>query len=225
MAGSRFVSYLRDSPAKQGHSSLGLEAQRRAIAAYLNGGQWQLVTEVIEIVSDRQSNWPKLIEAVRLCRLHNATLVIANLTRLRRDAHFLACLEKTDVDFVATDMPSANRLTVGTMAKVADEERRLISKRTREGLAAAKAKGKKLGGNRGNMSGGGTKGHAASLATRQAKAKNRASELAPIIEELKASGAVTLRQIAAGLNARGIKAARGGEWSAFQVQRVMERMA
>jgi DNA invertase Pin-like site-specific DNA recombinase len=225
MADSRFVSYLLESTAKQGHSDLGLEAQRRAIAAYLNGSQWQLVTEIVEIVSDKQSNWPKLVEAVRLCRLHNATLVIANLTRLRRDANFLACLEKADVDFVATDMPSANRLTVGTMAIVADEERRLISKRTREGLAAAKANGKKLGGNRGNMSGGGTKGHAASLATRQAKAKNRASDLAPVIEELKASGAVTLRQIAAGLNARGIKAARGGEWSAFQVQRVMEHAA
>jgi DNA invertase Pin-like site-specific DNA recombinase len=111
------------------------------------------------------------------------------------------------------------------MAMVADEERRMISKRTKDALAAAKARGKKLGGNRGNLSGGGTKGHAASLATRQAQARSRASDLAPVIEELKASGAVSLRQIAAGLNARDIKAARGGEWSAFQVQRVMEHIA
>jgi DNA invertase Pin-like site-specific DNA recombinase len=100
----------------------------------------------------------------------------------------------------------------------------MISRRTKEALDAAKARGKKLGGNRGNLSGGGTKGHVASLATRQAKARSRASDLAPVIEELKASGAVSLRQIAAGLNAKGIRTARGGAWSAMQVQRVMERV-
>ena len=225
MAEGRFVSYLRVSTAKQGHSGLGLEAQRKAVADYLNGGQWQLVTEIVEIESGKRSDRPKLEEALRLCRLHNATLVIAKLDRLSRDAHFLLGLEKAGVDFVAADMPSANRLTVGIMAMVADEERRMISKRTKEALAAAKARGKKLGGNRGNLSGGGTKGHAASLATRQARARGRASDLAPVIEELRASGAVSLRQIAAGLNARGIKAARGGEWSALQVQRVMENLA
>ncbi len=224
MAAGRFVSYLRVSTAKQGHSGLGLEAQRKAVADYLNGGQWQLVTEVVEIESGKRSDRPKLEEALRLCRLHNATLVIAKLDRLSRDAHFLLGLEKAGVDFVAADMPSANRLTVGIMAMVADEERRMISRRTKEALAAAKARGKKLGGNRGNLSGGGTKGHVASLATRQAKARSRASDLAPVIEELKASGAVSLRQIAAGLNAKGIRTARGGEWSAMQVQRVMERV-
>ncbi len=224
MAEGRFVSYLRVSTAKQGHSGLGLEAQRKAVADYLNGGQWQLVTEVVEIESGKRSDRPKLEEALRLCRLHNATLVIAKLDRLSRDAHFLLGLEKAGVDFVAADMPSANRLTVGIMAMVADEERRMISRRTKEALAAAKARGKKLGGNRGNLSVGGTKGHVASLATRQAKARSRASDLAPVIEELKASGAVSLRQIAAGLNAKGIRTARGGAWSAMQVQRVMERV-
>src|SRR5918995_6283662 len=199
MAEGRFVSYLRVSTAKQGHSGLGLEAQRKAVADYLNGGQWQLVTEVVEIESGKRSDRPKLEEALRLCRLHNATLVIAKLDRLSRDAHFLLGLEKAGVEFGAADMPSANRLTVGIMAMVADEERRLISRRTKEALAAAKARGKKLGGNRGNLSGGGTKGHAASLATRQARARGRASDLAPVIEELRASGAVSLRQIAAGL--------------------------
>ncbi len=225
MADGRFVSYLQVPKAKQGHRGLDLEAQRKAVADYLNGGRWQLVTEVVEVASDKRSNWPKLVEALRLCRLHNATLVIARLIGLRRDAHFLLCLEKADVDFVATDMPGANRLTVGMMAMAADQERRIISKKTREGLAAAKAKGKNLGGDRGNLAGGATTGHAASLATRQAQARRLALDLAPLIEELKASGALSLRQIAGGLNARGIKAARGGKWSAFQVQRVLDLMA
>jgi DNA invertase Pin-like site-specific DNA recombinase len=125
------------------------------------------------------------------------------------------------VEFVAADMPSANRLTVGIMAMVADEERRMISRRTKDALAAAKARGQKLGGNRGNLPVIGDKGRAISLATRQAKARSRAADLAPIIEELRASGAVTLQQIADGLNAKGIRTARGGLWSREQVRRVM----
>ena len=221
MAEGRFVSHLRVSPAKQGHSGLGLEAQRQAVADYLNGGSWQLVTEVIEIESGKRSDRPKLTEALRLCRLHNATLIIAKLDRLSRDAHFLLGLEKAGVEFVAADMPSANRLTVGIMAMVADEERRMISRRTKDALAAAKARGQKLGGNRGNLPVIGDKGRAISLAARQAKARSRAADLVPIIAELRAAGVVSLQQIAAELNARGIRAARGGAWSREQVRRVL----
>jgi DNA invertase Pin-like site-specific DNA recombinase len=224
MAEGRFVSYLRVSTAKQGQSGLGLEAQRQAVADYLNGGQWQLITEVVEIESGKRSDRPKLAEALRLCRLHNATLVIAKLDRLSRDAHFLLGLEKAGVDFVAADMPSANRLTVGIMAMVADEERRMISKRTKDALAAARARGTRLGGDRGNLPAVAKEGALASVAARIKKAESRASDLAPIIEELKASGAVSLRQIAAGLNSKGIRTARGGAWSAVQVQRVLERV-
>src|ERR671911_2891129 len=145
MAEGRFVSYLRVSTAKQGHSGLGLEAQRKAVADYLNGGQWQLVTEVVEIESGKRSDRPKLEEALRLCRLHNATLVIAKLDRLSRDAHFLLGLEKAGVRFVAADMPEANEMVVGIMAVVAQAERKMISERTRVALAAAKARGKRLG--------------------------------------------------------------------------------
>jgi DNA invertase Pin-like site-specific DNA recombinase len=223
MAEGRFVSYLRVSPAKQGHSGLGLEAQRQAVADYLNGGSWQLVTEVVEIESGKRSDRPKLTEARRLCRLHNATLVIAKLGRLSRDAHFLLGLEKAGVEFVAADMPSANWLTVGIMAMVADEERRMISRRTKDALAAAKARGQKLRGNRGNLPVIGDKGRAISLAARQAKARSRAADLVPIIAELRAAGVVSLQQIAAELNARGIRAARGGAWSREQVRRVLEQ--
>lgn len=148
--------------------------------------------------------------------------MIAKLDRLSRDAHFLLGLEKAGVDFVAADMPHANRLTVGIMAMVADEERRMISARTKAALAEAKKRGKKLGGFRGK--GITPEARAASLRTRQEQSRAKARDLAPIIEELKASGATSLRQIAVGLNAKGIKALRGGEWSAFQVQRLIERV-
>jgi DNA invertase Pin-like site-specific DNA recombinase len=181
------------------------------------------MAEAVEIESGKKNDRPRLIEALRLCRLHNATLVIAKLDRLSRDAHFLLGLEKAGVEFVAADMPSANRLTVGIMAMVAEEERRMISRRTKDALAAAKARGKKLGGNRGNLPVIGAKGRAISLAARQAKARSRAADLVPIIAELRAAGVVSLQQIAAALNARGIRAARGGAWSREQVQRVLKQ--
>src|SRR3954449_10415042 len=103
----------------------------------------------MEIESGKQADRPALAKAFQACRLSRAKLVIAKLDRLSRDAHFLLGLEKAAVDFVDADMPAANRLTVGIMAMVADEERHLISKRRKEALAAAKARGVTLGGNRG----------------------------------------------------------------------------
>jgi DNA invertase Pin-like site-specific DNA recombinase len=225
MAQGFFVSYLRVSTARQGRSGLGLEAQRKAVEDYLNGGNWRLVKEVVEVESGKRSDRPKLAEALRLCRLHSATLVIAKLDRLSRDAHFLLGLEKAGVDFVAADMPSANRLTVGIMAMVADEERRMISARTKAALAAAKARGVKLGGDRGNLPQVQRQGSALGVKARIAKADDRAALVAEAIADLKASGAMSLRQIATGLNARGIKTPRGGGWSAVQVQRVIQRAA
>jgi DNA invertase Pin-like site-specific DNA recombinase len=107
---------------------------------------------------------------------------------------------------------------------VAEHEAKAISTRTKDALAAAKARGKRLGGDRGNLPAVAKDGAKASVAARIAKAGSRAADLAPIIEELKASGAVSLRQIAAGLNAKGIRTARAGEWSAVQVKRVMARV-
>lgn len=221
MADGRFISYLRVSTAKQGVSGLGLEAQRAAVTEYLNGGRWNLVTEVVEIESGKRNDRPKLNEALRLCRLHNATLVIAKLDRLSRDAAFLLNLQTGNVRFVAADMPEANEMVVGIMAVVAQAERKMISTRTKAALQAAKARGVKLGGDRGVTPppGASARGGAAT----KAKADSRAWDLAPVIEEVRAAGAVSLRDIAAGLNARGIPTARGGEWSAVQVKRVMER--
>jgi DNA invertase Pin-like site-specific DNA recombinase len=225
MAEGKFVAYYRVSTAKQGRSGLGLEAQQEAVRSYLNGGCWQLVAEVVEVESGKRNDRPKLAEALRLCRLHGATLIIAKLDRLARNVAFISNLMESGVEFTAVDFPQANRLTVHILAAVAEHEAKAISTRTRDALAAAKARGKKLGGDRGNLPTVAKEGAKASVATRIAKANNRASDLLPIIEELKAASAVSLRQIAAGLNAKGIRTSRGGVWSAVQVQRVLERTA
>ena len=144
----KFISYLRVSTKRQGHSGLGLEAQRAAVTAYLNGGRWQLVEERVEVESGKDDkNRPALTKALEACKLYRAraTLVIAKLDPLSRDAYFLLDLEKAKVEFVAVDMPNANKLTVGIMAMVAEQEREAISQRTKAALQAAKARGVRLG--------------------------------------------------------------------------------
>lgn len=223
MANGKFVSYLRVSTRRQGANGLGIEAQRQAVAQYLNGGDWQLVGEVVEVESGRKNDRPMLAEAFRLCRVHGATLVIARLDRLSRDAAFLMNLQNAGIEFVAADMPHASRLTVGIMGLIAEEERRLISARTRAALAAAKARGTKLGGDRGNLPSVAAAGAAASRVARQGKAAAAAADLGPIIKDIRAAGATSLRDIADELNARGIPAPRGGTWGAVQVSRTISR--
>lgn len=222
MADGKWISYLRVSTDRQGKSGLGIEAQRNGVAEYLNGGSWSLVKEFVEVESGKRTDRPKLEEAIKACRVYGAKLVIAKLDRLSRDAHFLLGLEKAGVDFVAADMPNANRLTVGIMAMVAEEERRMISKRTKDALAAAKRRGTKLGGDRGVVPS--KKARAMATETLQARANARATDLAPIIRELQAAGKTSLRAIADGLNDAGILTPRNGQWSAVQVQRVLERL-
>jgi DNA invertase Pin-like site-specific DNA recombinase len=222
MAEGRWISYLRVSTGRQRRSGLGLEAQRKSVDDFLNGGNWRLVKEFVEVESGKNTQRPVLAEAIAACRLYGAKLVIAKIDRLSRDAHFLLGLEKAGVDFVAADMPNANRLTVGIMAIIAEEERRMISARTKAALAAAKRRGVKLGGYR----------EGAKLTQKARKAGHesnariaaeRAADIAPVIAELQAAGATSLRAIAAGLNERGIPTARGGQWSATQIMRVMGR--
>jgi DNA invertase Pin-like site-specific DNA recombinase len=215
-----FVSYVRVSTARQGQSGLGLEAQRKAVLDYLNGGNWRLIGEYVEVESGANDERPKLAEALARCRLHNATLVIAKLDRLSRDAHFLLGLQKAGVRFVAADMPEANEMIVGIMAVVAQAERKMISARTKAALEAAKARGVKLGGDRGNLSAVAEKGRLAGLEVRRKAALQRAVDIAPIIADLRVHGATSLRQIAAGLNDREIPAPRGGRWTAAQVARL-----
>jgi len=224
MANGKFLAYYRVSTDRQGKSGLGLGAQQDAVRSYLNGGDWQLAGEVIEVESGRRNDRPKLTEALRLCRLHGATLIIAKLDRLARNVAFVSNLMESGVDFVAVDFPQANRLTVHILAAVAEHEAGMISARTKAALAAAKARGVKLGGDRGNLPAVARAGASASVAMRAAKADQRAHDLGPMVRELQNGGA-SLRQIAATLNERKIPTARGGEWSAVQVKRVLDRHA
>lgn len=224
MTKGRFVSYLRVSTARQGASGLGLEAQREAVARYLNGGSWTLVQEVVEVESGKRNDRPAIAEALRLCRLRRATLIIAKLDRLARNVHFISTLMEAGVEFVAVDFPQANRLTVHILAAVAEHEATLISARTKAALSAAKARGVALGGQRGNldrMSSMAQKGNAASAAVRSFSVKKRNQDLMPVIEDIRAAGLATPSQIAHALNARGITAARGGTWSPAQVRRAL----
>ena len=222
MAEGGFVAYYRVSTKRQGASGLGLEAQQEAVRNYLNGGSWRLVDEVIEVESGKRSDRPKLEEALRLCRLHKATLVIAKLDRLARNVAFVSKLMEAGVEFVAVDFPQANRLTVHILAAVAEHEARAISERTTAALGRARARGVKLGGDRGHMPKIAPQGHAASLAVRRAKAQNRVIDLVPVIAGIQAGGAKTLQSIADALNARGIPTSQGKKWASTQVKRILD---
>ena len=220
--GGKFVAYYRVSTQKQGRSGLGLEAQRHAVAEFLNGGDWKIVGEFTEVETGKRSDRPELARALAMCRLHGAKLVIAKLDRLSRNAHFLFGLKESGADFVAADMPNANQLTVGIMAVVAEDEAKRISERTRVALQAAKKRGTKLGGFRGFMPT--ARMRKLSAEALQKRTDARAADLAPIIKDLQTAGKTSLRAIAAGLNEAGIPTARGGEWSSPQVMRVLERL-
>jgi len=220
VAEGKFIAYYRVSTKQQGRSRLGLDAQRKAVEDFLNGGNWQLVKEFTEVESGKRIDRPELEKAFQACRVYGAKLVIAKLDRLTRNAHFLLGLEKAGIDFVAADMPFINRLTAGILALVAEEEARMISKRTKKALVAAKRRGVKLGGDRGGQFT--AKNRRLGTEALQARARARALDLAPLLEELEMAGFKTLRAVAAELQRRGIPTARGGDWSAAHVMRMKQ---
>lgn len=225
MANGKYVAYFRVSTKRQGRSGLGLDAQRTAVTDYLNGGRWKLVAEVTEIeTGTSKRKRPKLAEAIRLCRVYGATLLIAKLDRLSRNVAFTAGLLESDIEFIACDCPGANRLTIQTLAVIAEYEAGMISARTKAALTAARKRGVKLGGYSDNIATVAEKGNKASATVRAAAADKRAADLLPTIKEIQAKGAVSLRDIAAKLNEDKVPTPRKkGEWSAVQVQRVMNR--
>lgn len=221
MARGKHIAYYRVSTRKQEKSGLGLDAQRKSVADYLSGGSWELIGEFVETESGKENDRPKLKEAMAMCELTGATLVVAKLDRLSRNVAFLATLQDSDVPFVAADLPEANELTVHIMAAVAQAERKAISRRTKEALAAAKARGVKLGGARGNASDL-QRGPKASAVARSEHSRARAAKVRVKIDAIRANGATSLRQIADGLNSAGVTTARGGMWQAAQVKRVID---
>lgn len=224
MATGKFISYLRVSTDKQGKAGLGIEAQRASITGYLNGGTWELLQEYVEVESGKTSDRPQLQEALKACKRTGAALVIAKLDRLSRDPDFLGTLMKSDIEFIACDMPDANKFMVRIMAALAEKEREMISERTKAALKAAKTRGVKLGNPENATAEGRAKGIALSLEKRQEKANRFAAEVLPIILEHKVQGH-SLRGIADVLNSSSVLTASGksGAWTASAVKVILDR--
>ena len=227
MAGlQRLVAYERVSTARQGASGLGLEAQRRTIEAFAASRGAEVLARFTEVESGRKADRPELAKALHLAKVTGATLVIAKLDRLSRNAAFLLALRDSGVRFVAVDMPEANDLTVGIMALVAQAEREAISRRTTEALAVAKARGVKLG----NPNGAASLRRAGKggVALRKAVAANAdqfAADLVAVVADIRAAGHSSLRAIATELTNRGIQTRRGGAWQVSNVLGLLGRLA
>ena len=225
VASGDFVSYLRVSTTKQGVSGLGVEAQREAVKAYLNGGDWRVIEEVVEIESGRNSERPALQKALSAARVRQCPLIVANVSRLTRSVAFLSRLLEAGVDVRFADMPKlegpTGRFMLQQMASVAELEAGLISDRTKKALKAAKGRGRKLGGYRGKGAPDDVT-RQASVAARKAKVSARAADLAPIIAELREKSITSQNAIAKALTARGIPTPRGGlTWTPTGVARVL----
>lgn len=221
MASGRFIAYYRVSTQQQGRSGLGLDAQRQTVSAYLNGGAWQLVAEFTEVETGKGSNAldkrPQLRQALEQCRKHKATLLIAKLDRLARNVHFITGLIESGTDFVAADMPNANKVMLQMHAVMSEWERDQISARTKAALAQAKARGVVLGvAGRRNLE--------AHRVARTRDAEAFADRLRGVFEGFELRG-LSQRQMVAELNGLGIKAPRGGSWRLKQVQRVRARFS
>jgi len=213
---TKYVAYYRVSTAKQGHSGLGLESQRQLVSSY----EADIIGEFTEIESGKIDNRPQLELALDLCRRKGAAILIAKIDRLSRDAAFLLTLRKAGVDIIAADMPNAGTLEFGVRAVVAQHEREEISKRTKQALQAAKARGVVLGCPTPEI------GSAAGNAAIQARANSYADRIAPILRDvITVSGASTLRELASALSSRGVQTPRGNtEWAASQVNALIKRL-
>lgn len=219
-----YVAYYRVSTDRQGRSGLGLEAQQAAVRGFVKSGH--LLAEYTEVETGKRSDRPKLQKALAHARRQKATLVIAKLDRLARNVAFTATLMESGADFVACDLPNANKLTIHILAAVAEDEARRISERTKAALAAYKARGGLLGSNhpkcreisRMAAKRGGPIG-----AKRVAEEARRAyADILPTMRQLRDAG-YSLRQIAAHLNEADHVTRNGQQWNATQVKRVLDR--
>ena len=226
----KIVAYYRVSTKQQGESGLGLEGQKSAVVGYAQSNRGEIIREYVEVESGRKSDRHELAKALTHAKRAKATLVVAKLDRLARNVAFLSALMEAGVDFVAVDNPHANRLTIHILAAVAEDEARRISERTKSALAAAKARGTKLGSARpGHWKG---REHLRQAAIRKAvtvatevRAKDTAEayrDIAPLMREFRDSGK-SFQAIANELNSQGYVTRRGKPWNPMQVQRVLKR--
>ena len=219
-----FVAYYRVSTDKQGRSSLGLEAQREAVVRHVQSVNGLIVAEMQEVESGKRADRPQLLAAISACRVRRATLVIAKLDRLTRNVAFLANLMESGIEFVACDNPHATRFTIHILAAVAEHEREMISARTTAALAAAKARGVRLGNP--NLQGGNPAASRLASAAKSALANEYAADVQPFIDAARRAGADTLGQIAKALIARGVRTPSDGErWTHVQVRRTLLRVS
>jgi len=220
VANGNFVAYYRVSTAKQGASGLGLDAQRDAVLGYLNGGNWNLLADFtdVETGTRKGNDRPQFKAAKAYAKKHGATLVIAKLDRLARNVAFIAELMEGCFDFVAVDMPTANKLTIHILAAVAEEEARMISARTKAALAAAKSRGVKLGKPE-NLT---AEAQLKSAAANRAKAIATYAKITPMILALHGKG-MSFRAIAGHLNDLGEVTATGQAFQAMTVKRLVDR--
>jgi DNA invertase Pin-like site-specific DNA recombinase len=218
----QFVSYIRVSTQQQGKSGLGMGAQLKAVHDYVTSQAGTIIDGgVFEEVetgkgADALAKRPQLKAALALCKKTGATLVIAKLDRLARNVHFVSGLIESGVDFVAADMPQANKVMIQMHAVMSEWERDQISTRTKAALAAAKARGAVLG----------TAGSAnlkPNIEARQKAADDFAQRLKITLAGLKAQG-LSQRQQVTELNNLGIKTSKGADWSLIQLQRVLKRL-
>jgi DNA invertase Pin-like site-specific DNA recombinase len=191
------------------------------VAAHVAGGR--LLAEYLEIESGRKNDRPQLLAALAHAQATGAMLIIAKLDRLARNVHFISGLMEASVDFIAADLPSANRLTIHVLAAVAENEREMISARTKAALAAAKARGTRLGNPNGARSLRlACKGNAAALAAIEANAATWRARVLPIIAAISSAGVSAPHDIARELERRGILTLRGGRWRAATVNALLK---
>jgi len=198
-----FILYRRVSTTRQGQSGLGLESQDETVRRYVTNQKGKVVGEFVEVESGKNNDRPQLTLALSECRRLKATLVVAKLDRLSRNAEFLLRLQNGNVDFVCCDCPNVDRFTVGILALVAQRERELISERTKSALAQARKRGVRLGTRN-------PKRQVKLMVAGYRRQKNEfVAKVRPLIDEIKSSGVSTLTEIALCLTRRGIPTRTG----------------
>lgn len=216
---AKYIAYYRVSTQKQGISGLGLEAQRSDVNKFLSRGG-KLISEYQDIESGKKNDRPNLIRAIAECKKQGATLLIAKLDRLSRNASFILTLRDSKVDFVCCDMPDANSLTIGIMAILAQDERERTSQRTKAALAELRRRGVKLGSPQ-NLT---EQARETSLRVRQQNAiedeNNR--KAGALIVSLR-SGGKTFYQITKEINDLGFTTRTGKKFQQNQVQILYKR--